>query len=309
MKLFNDFRNWWNQFWFQADGRKQLAFMRIILCFGFLQLYIPRLWQLHYFSDSSIVPREQALNIFMEYYRPTFSFYLWPDSWALMMTILMLGLILLLMLGVGGRFLGLLLWFIDVAFQHRNISICFGADYIGSLLLLYLALSNNQDHLTIRRKIKPHSLISQQLSSIMYRMLQIQISVIYAYTGFEKLKGATWWDGTALWNVLANYQITIVSFEWLRYIPLFIVFISLLTIVFEIYFPLAMLIPRLRYPWLVMGFLFHFGIALMLGLTTFSTVMISTYSLFLSDTLLDKFMSYFDKAGYETLLKSRLRRK
>ncbi len=300
MQTLNKITDGWNQFWFQADGRKQLAWMRLILCFGFLQLYIPRLWQMSYFSDQSIVPRSQALQIYMEYYRPTFSFYLWPDSWALPMSILMLVLIILFLFGLGGRFLALTLWFIDMAFQHRNISICFGADYIGSLLLLYLSFSNNQDYFTIRKIPFKHSFFSSQLSSVMYRMLQIQISVIYAYTGFEKLKGATWWDGTALWNVLANYQITVMSFEWLRFAPLLIVFITLLTIVFEIYFPLAMILPKLRYPWLIIGFMFHFGIALMLGLTTFSTVMISTYPLFLSDQVIDHILSYVGK-------KSRLR--
>lgn len=295
MQSVNKLTSWWNQFWFQADGRKQLALMRIVLCFGFLQLYIPRLWQIHYFSDQSIVPRSQALQIYMDYYRPTFSFYFWPDSWALPMTMIMLLLIVLFMFGIGGRVLALGLWFIDMAFQHRNISICFGADYIGSLLLLYLAFSNNQDFLTVGKSIKNRSDFSRQLSSVMYRMLQIQISVIYAYTGFEKLKGATWWDGTALWNVLANYQITVISFEWLRFVPFFIVFITLMTIVFEIYFPVAMLLPKIKYPWLIMGFMFHFGIAIMLGLTTFSTVMVSTYPLFFSDQLMDRILSYIGK--------------
>lgn len=295
MQLISKVTNWWNQFWFQADARKQLALMRVILCFGFLQLYVPRIWQMHYFSDSSIVPRAQSLQIYMDYYRPTFSFYLWPDAWALPMTFLMLILIVCFLLGIGGRFLAFTLWFIDMAFQHRNISICFGADYIGSLLLLYLAFSHNQDYLTIRKFNKNHSDFSRQLSSVMYRMLQIQISVIYAYTGFEKLKGSTWWDGTALWNVLANYQITVMSFEWLRYIPLFIVFVTLLTIVFEIYFPVAMMMPKVKYPWLALGFVFHLGIALMLGLTTFSTVMISTYPLFFSDHLMDRILSYIGK--------------
>ena len=38
------------------------------------------------------------------------------------------------------------------------------------------------------------------------RLLQIHVCIIYAAAGLSKLPGAKWWDGTAIWYTIANFE-------------------------------------------------------------------------------------------------------
>ena len=109
----------------------------------------------------------------------------------------------------------------------------------------------------------------------------MQICTIYMYTGFEKLKGNTWWDGTALWTVFANPQFSQFDFKFLSHVPLFFVLSTFLSVLFEIYFAPMMLHKTYRKYWLLAGVIFHISIGILLGLMAFSLVMLSTYVLFI----------------------------
>ena len=119
------------------------------------------------------------------------------------------------------------------------------------------------------------------VSSTFFRLMQIQICIIYAYTGFEKLKGATWWDGTALWTVFANPQFVNYDFIFLRNFPLFFAIGTFVTIVFEVYFPAMVAFRKTRHLWLGLGIVFHTAIAILISLWPFSLIMMSVYFLFL----------------------------
>jgi hypothetical protein len=107
--------------------------------------------------------------------------------------------------------------------------------------------------------------------------------VIYIYTGMEKLKGASWWDGTALWSVFANPQMVIVDLTWLRHFSFLIAAATFLTVLFEVYFPVLVWNPKLRKKLLCVGLLFHSGIGLVMALWGFALVMVAPYVLFLSE--------------------------
>jgi hypothetical protein len=191
--------------------------------------------------------------------------------------------LVLLTLGIGGRWIMWLAWIIDMGFIQRNFSVNFGADIICSLFLFYMAFTQSCERLSLLNFFKQKKSFrwSDSLSSCMIRMMQVQICVIYAYTGFEKLKGSTWWDGTALWSVLANPQMVAVDLSFMRAFPTAIAVMSFVTILFEIYFTPAVWSRSLKFPWLIMGFCFHMGIGLLMGLMPFSLAMMSTYFLFL----------------------------
>ena len=116
--------------------------------------------------------------------------------------------------------------------------------------------------------------------------MQIQICVIYMYTGFEKLKGNTWWDGTALWTVFANPQFSAWNLIWLKNFPLFFAIGTFVTVIYEIYFPAMVIHRKIRPYWLMAGLFFHCAIGMTLSLMPFSFVMLSTYFLFLDRSIL-----------------------
>ena len=74
----------------------------------------------------------------------------------------------------------------------------------------------------------------------------------------------------------------IVDMSWLRHLPLLVFFLSMTTLLFEIYFPVLVMFSSTRKFLLGFGVLFHFGIALLVGIWSFSLVMIAPYILFAS---------------------------
>jgi len=273
----------WDKFWFQKEGVLNLAWMRIFLAGTMCYTYFWRTFNISYFQEGSMLPREYALKIYPEFTRPPFFWCFWPDSWALGVHVLFVGLLLLICLGIANRPLMLATWVLHIGFIQRNYSVLFGADVISCLLLFYLSWTQCCERLRFFSgiRITPRKETLDILSSVFYRMIQIQMVIIYAYTGFEKLKGATWWDGTALWTVLANPQMTAFDMTWLRHFGILILAGSFIAIIFEIYFPVMVFIPRMKLFWLGLGIIFHGIIGALMGLMTFSLVMLSTYFLFL----------------------------
>ncbi len=280
----------WDHFWFSPKKLINLALMRIFLTGTMLHLYFLRSWNIIYFTDGWLMPRSLALETMDEFTRPLWGWYFWPDSMMGGVHSIYVFTLLLLFLGIGGRALTALAWVLHMGFMYRNYGAVFGADVIGGVFLFYLAFSDSCARLSIfnffKRK-KPLRMESDWLSSAMMRMIQFQICIIYAYTGFEKLKGISWWDGTALWSVLANPQMVNMDWTFLRHLPLAIAIGSFLSIIFEIYFPAAMLNPKGRKYWLITGLFFHGSIGLFMGLMHFSLIMLSTYFLFLEPELLE----------------------
>lgn len=288
--LFSKSLKAWDQFWFGPKDLLGLALMRILLCGTMFYMYLARSANLSYYGVDAWVTKENALSALPELYRPLFLWAFWPDSLNFVMHSLMIALLALLTLGVGGRWIMWLAWIISSGFIQRNYAVNFGADIIASLFLFYMCFTQSCERLSILNLVRKKTVFKQSdiLSSVMIRTMQIQICVLYAYTGFEKLKGGSWWDGTALWSVLANPQMTSFDLSFVRAVPWVIPIVAYITVLFEIYFPVMVAWPKYRNTWLLLGVFFHAGIGIFMGLGPFATTMISTYFLFLDPELLNK---------------------
>ncbi len=276
-----------NYFLFEVEAAKQLALMRIVLCGTLLFLACSRQFNMDQYGPESIIPRAEALSVYPDFYRPALQYFFWPDTWASGVHLILIGLLILATLGLSNRALMLITWIISQGFINRNYSMLFGADLIGTLFLFYLCFTHCHDEFTLKKKMRSRSEFSKQISSVFFRLMQLQLGVIYAYTGLEKLKGSTWWDGTALWTVFANPQFVGYDLLFLRNFPLFFAIGTFITLVFEIYFPAAMLFKKGRYAWLSLGVFFHLGIGLLLSLMPFSLVMMAPYFLFIEPSLIE----------------------
>jgi hypothetical protein len=285
----------WNDFWFGPVGLLNLAVFRILYAGILFFMYLSRQMDVGlFYTDQGILPRALSHQILMQGFRPPFQFFFWPDSWVFTVHALFVLSLLMICLGVFTRFFGLIAIYLHLAFLFRNYGVAFGVDQITSFFLLYLMFTQADARLSLRawwrEKRNLPALEGGLLTSVFYRLLQIQLCLIYVYSGMEKLKGQSWWDGTALWSVLANSQMVVADFTWVRHVPLLIVLISFSTILFEIYFPVLVWVPRLRKYCLWLGVLFHTGIAFVMALWSFAAVMISPYLLFLPEESLQTFI-------------------
>jgi hypothetical protein len=110
----------------------------------------------------------------------------------------------------------------------------------------------------------------------------LQVAVLYGSAGFWKAAGDQWQHGTALYYVSQADSLALPALgDWLKHgwITTGLTYSSML---YELFFPLAIL-SRLKLPWLAFGALFHVGIALFLGLVTFSVAMLGLLAFLISD--------------------------
>jgi len=280
----------WTKFWFAPVSLFNLAVFRIVFCGTLFLMYLSRQSDVTlYFTDLGILPKSMSSSVMLEFYRPLIHFTFWSDAWVPWVHGFFVLSLLLLCLGIGGRALGLIATFLHISFLQRNYSIAFGADQISVLFLFYLSMTQSCEKLSLAKKIRhAEGVSSDAFSSMGYRLIQVQLCVIYAFSGFEKLKGSSWWDGTAIWTVLANTQMVTADLTWLRHVPILIAVISFSTIVFEIYFtPLVWNLHTRKYI-LGLGVLFHTGIAVLMALYSFGFVMIAPYLLFLNQETVKK---------------------
>lgn len=280
----------WDNFWFAPQNLLGVAFMRVVLCGTMFYMYVIRMANVVYYTDASWIPRARALDVMGDLYRPFFLWSFWPDSMMRVMHTLLVILLGLLTLGIGGRWIMWAAWILDVGFIQRNYAANFGADIIAALFLFYMSFTQSCERLSVLNLLRRKKSFKQSdmLSSVMIRMMQVQIAVLYAYTGWEKLKGMSWWDGTALWSVMANPQMTTMNFDFLRNIPWVIPMAAYSTMIFEIYFPAMVSWKKTRYMWLALGVFFHSGIAIFMGLGAFAMTMMSTYFLFIDPLILEQ---------------------
>lgn len=277
----------WNRFWFKPIDLFPAAVFRITFAVViFLQYALRQFNVLEYYSDRGVVPLAESTELLNEIYRPLFFWFPASDFSIIALHSVFLGLIVLLGLGFYSRVVAVLALMIQVLFLYRNFSVAYGADIITCYWLFSLCFIESDQELSLRKKLKLPSFAPKfadlSLSTVGVRLIQIQLCVIYGYTGLEKLKGSVWWEGTAIWSVMSNQQLSTIDLSFLQNFPLLVVAMTYSTLIFEIYFPFAVWNSKTRGWWLSIGFMFHIGIAITMGLIFFSGVMMAAYLVFIN---------------------------
>lgn len=113
------------------------------------------------------------------------------------------------------------------------------------------------------------------------RLLQLHLCVIYLFGGLSKARGETWWDGTAMWYSVGNYEYqSWADLTWLANFPRVSSALTHGTLFWETFY-CALVWPRLTRPFvLAMALMVHGGIAMCLGMVTFGVMMISANMIF-----------------------------
>lgn len=277
----------WDNFWFGPLANYNISLFRLLFGLSILGMYLVRFVNFDfYFTDGGILPFDYALKILPEGYPSILPFFLKTDAGIRFQGILHLILILGFTLGLFGRSLTWLLAIVNLGLMQRNMTVVYGADLFANFWLFYLSFINHNQYFSLwnlickkRKKIEK----SDMVSSMGVRLLQAQLCLTYAYTGLEKFKGNQWWEGSAIWHVTGIDDIISRDFSFLQNVPTLVASLSMMTVVFEVYFIFAIWNKRLRYPWLLVGVLFHISTAVFMELWFFAFMMIAPYLLFLPD--------------------------
>src|SRR5262245_17333516 len=174
----------------------------------------------------------------------------------------------------------------QISYAYRNPILVYGVDKILDSLLLILCFAPigraiSLDRLRVVRAAKRADLpvavpqFRSPWANACTRLMQIQMAVLFFYSGIEKIRGDDWWDGNAIWVVFANNETyngflldVFARHYWLVNVATY------LTLLIELAYPF-LIWQRATRPCLLAAAVFlHLQFATFMGLTYFSFVMI-----------------------------------
>lgn len=292
--------NRWDHFWFGPMDLYSVSLFRCAVSWILLVAYTVRGFDLKlFYFDEGLLPLAQVKEFLPAFYEPWFYWYPASDQMSVIFHCAFLLVLLLLALGLIGRRLTWIALALHLAFLQRNNTIIYGADLIASFWLFYLSFIDHNRCFSLwnlrKRQVNKNQTpkLSDPVSSMGIRFVQIQLCITYAYTGLEKLKGESWWEGTALWRVIGNTQVTLFDLSFMAHVPLVIALMTFTTLIFEVYFCVMVWLPSIRKVWLSLGAIFHLSVGIMMGLEFFSGLMIAPYLMFLSREEIQRFLNPF----------------
>ncbi len=222
--------------------------------------------------------------------------------WVVTIHVSILIVLLLFTVGLWTRVTSVLAWIGALQYVERVQTQLFGQDTMLIILLMYLMIgcvfSTSESALSVDRWLELRrerreqgrradlSLKPSWSANFALRLIQVHFCIIYLVSGSSKLLGAAWWNGTALWLCLANYNFAPMRVglydQALIFLcnhrPLWEICLTsgvVFTLFTEISFTFLVWGRRWR-PFMVScSVLMHLGIGLIMGLTVFSALMLT----------------------------------
>ncbi len=292
----------WDRFWFTPRRPHVLSLLRIVtgamLLYGHLVLASQLM---SFLGDSAWINNDTARGLHDGAFGITDAgrSYLWYINnpallWAHQG--LAIAVSAAFMIGFLTRITGPLAWFIQLMFIHRLTGALFGLDQIVTYSVMYLMLAPTGSAFSvdawIRKLIIDKVQTSRRLAwffpdesesvsaNVATRLLQLHLCVIYLFGGLSKAGGETWWNGTAVWYAIGNYEYQSMDMTWLAGYPRVVSLLSNITLFWEVFY-CALVWPRLTRPFvLAIAIAVHGGIALFLGMATFGLMMVAANMIF-----------------------------
>jgi predicted DCC family thiol-disulfide oxidoreductase YuxK len=241
-----------------------------------------------------------------------------PDLWLGPVWVACLVALVLFTVGLWSRLTAVLAWVIVVSTARRVPVALFGFDQVISTWALYLAVTGasgqavsldrflarwrrNRVDLAARRRDgrwsppsgAPAPTISANLA---LRLIQLHLCLIYGMAGLAKLMGTGWWNGTAIWDMVAAAEFRVWDFTWIAAYPWLLNTLTHGSVAFELCYPVLIWVRVLRPLILAMAIALHLGIGLMApGLTEFGLAMLAGNLAFVSGPWLRSLVTGIDR--------------
>lgn len=267
---------WWTRFWFDEVDARVLGLMRITIGVIALWTHITLFPELtHVLGQNAELFSSSAHG-----HWTTWSLYDAigdPDELHRIHTLLILPYVLFI-LGIGGRASTIAMFVVLASLHHGNTWMLNAGDRLTRLsvfMMLFVPHTRgwSVDAWVMRKLGRPLRAVVPMTT---HRLVQIQLAWMYMATGIAKWDGAHWHRGTALYYTL-NVEVfqrfpDLVSPEFFASWPVYALTVAgtVVTLYWELLFPLLMLWRPTRIAALVLGVCIHSGIALMMMVASFS---------------------------------------
>jgi hypothetical protein len=189
----------------------------------------------------------------------------------------------LLMLGCCSRVMAALAWLLVISYIHRARATEFGLDHVNGMLAMYLWIGPcggafSLDRVWRRWRAGWHrgwpAVVPSVGANISLRLLQLHLCVVYFFSAIGKLQGVYWWNGQALWYVLADPEYRSFDVEWLARWPVLVAVLTAIVVYWELSFCFLVWPSRLRPLVLAVAVPLHLGIAFGMRIAPFGLGML-----------------------------------
>ena len=183
--------------------------------------------------------------------------------------------LVMLGLGLGTRAFALLALFIHLMFFGSGKVFMYGADYFTSSCLFYCLIMPVGRFWSIDNLIwkRPRG-YSSGMVTFFVRLLQVHLCFVYFFGGFSKMLGTHWWNGLAIWRAVSVPGFYELDMTFLASFPWISLIVGWSVLILEFGYPILMSFRKTRLLCLLSIIGMHIGIAIVMGLHQFATIMI-----------------------------------
>ena len=169
------------------------------------------------------------------------------------------------------------------SFTRRAPGIAYGVDDLCSNLLFIQCFVPMGHTLALDARRRAPLLLApwrQTLRSMGLRLTQVQMAIIMAFAGLEKLRGDDWWDGMGVWFAMTDWEFNFFPLEPFAEHVYLLNLLGYGAVLFELAYPALIWDRRTRGPLLLLAIGLHVGVAVVMGLWLFSAAMLVSHLAF-----------------------------
>nr|WP_121272873.1 HTTM domain-containing protein [Pedobacter schmidteae] len=185
-------------------------------------------------------------------------------------------LVLVLMsLGLFTRLSTILCFYLHLLWIDTGSGLMYGVDVFTQMALFYLMFMPAGSYFSldvafnfVKKKYKSVS------AGMLRKLVQLQLILVYTSSGIEKGLGIQWWNGDAMWRSLMLPSFSQHDLTWLAQYPFILIVSGWLVVLMEVFYPVLLLVPKIRVYGILAVLLLHLSIGVFLGMWLFGFIMI-----------------------------------
>ncbi len=192
---------------------------------------------------------------------------------------------ILFAIGIAPRITGILFYICVRSVMNRNYMSLDGGQNLLQILAFFLMFANSGEHFVIIGRTDAPTLVRTVLKKMRPTLAIVhngamsliagQVCMLYFWSGFYKVSGHKWQDGTAIYYVMRANEFSLPGLSpFIFHSAILVTALTYATLVFQMSFPVLMWNKRVKPFLFVAAVSFHLGIAIFMGLVAFSMTMI-----------------------------------
>lgn len=273
MISFKSFIKAWDKFFFEEKPTDGLGVFRILWIGLIFIYYLLDISNIHDFYGPQAIISLKTVKSQYPYVHGNL-FHLFGDNYQFVYTLFALYGVALLssLIGFYTKTSLIIVILCMTSFHQRNIWLLSSAEVLMrtmTLILLFTPCGNSLSVDSLRSKELPKS---KPVWGV--RLLQIQLAVVYVWTFWHKLKGETWFDGSAVYYATRLESLTNFQMPFLLDSIWALKFATWGTLILELALGTLIWFNEFRKPLIFLGIAFHLSIEYLMSIPFFELYMV-----------------------------------